>query len=126
VGKKKFRITRYKINVDKKGNAKLKASKKGYICRERDVAYLEEMLDNKHTTERIARDRADKERRNTEYAKQRLVDAMHELRSMHSIMNDAKNMLRAHGTGDGALIDKIELSVNPVSKWKRIWAIITL
>jgi hypothetical protein len=125
MGKRKFRITRYKIQVDKLGKAKLKASKKGYICRERDVTYLEEMLENKHASERISRDRADKERKATDSVKAQLVVTASELANIQSIMADAMELIRAHQSGDGVLIDRIESAVNAKGYWARLCGALT-
>jgi hypothetical protein len=125
MGKRKFRITRYRIQVDKLGKAKLKASKKGYICRERDVTYLEEMLENKHASERISRDRADKERKATDSVKAQLAATASELANIQSIMEDAMELIRAHQAGDGVLIDRIESAVNAKGYWARLWGALT-
>jgi len=110
------KVTRYTVN---KGG-KLSASRKGWVCMTKDVAPIEELLHLRTADNKVLRASANKLEAQNDKLNAALVATELEMKKYRILMLDAKTMLDAYDAQDGALIFKLENTINRRGYWRRL------
>lgn len=116
--KRKFRVTRYRIN--KAG--KLQARQDGYVCKTPDVIGLEEMVGVKHEENKFLRKRNLELEQDAGRLSRALTDTTLRLGSLKTLNTDAIELLKAHDAQDAELVEKAKDRIVLKGYWRRLFS----
>jgi len=116
-GRKRFRVTRYKVN---KGG-KLSAARNGWVCKARDVEPVEAMMALRDEDNKRLRASANKLEAQNIKLNNALELTRAEMSDYRDMMRDAVTMLEAYDTENRELIVKLHNTINRRGYWGRLW-----